>query len=168
MYHKCNVSQELKCFHSRWVWNVLLDLKSINENYNEITISIGGNVSSYINFWVFLIKSVAKVHMMWNKLHTISLKLKRHEFDEIAYCHIKCFFLIDFLKHYVFILWIKDKLHVLILIFNYTVIDFFYSLTGSGLGLGRGRSRINGGHKTCSFPFIHFKSYMYVSLNSIR
>lgn len=168
MYHKCNVSQELKCFHSRWVWNVLLDLKSINENYNEITISIGGNVSSYINFWVFLIKSVAKVHMMWNKLHTISLELKRHEFDEIAYCHIKCFFFIDFLKHDVFILWIKDKLHVLILIFNYTVIDFFYSLTGSGLGLGRGRSRINGGHKTCSFPFIHFKSYMYVSLNSIR
>lgn len=84
-----------------------------------------------------------------------------------------CFLLLEFLKHYVFILSIKDKLHVLILIFNYTVIDFFlYLLTGSGLGLGR--SRINGGHKKCSFPFMDtlmtdfFKSYMYVSLYSIR
>lgn len=78
LYHKRNVSQELKCFNSRWVWNVVLDLKSINENYNEITISMEGNVTSCINSWgFFLIKSVAKVHMMWNKLHTISLEFKK-------------------------------------------------------------------------------------------
>lgn len=103
---------------------------------------------------------------------------KNHDFDEQKMPIVTlnyCFLPLEFLKHYVFILWIKDNLHVLILIFNYTVIDFFlYLLTGSGLGLGWGRSRINGGHKKCSFPFMDtlmtdfFKSYMYVSLYSIR
>lgn len=135
MYHKRNVSQELKCFNGRWVWNVVLDLKSINENYNEITISMEGNVTSCINSWVFfLIKSVAKVHMMWNKLHTISLEFKKknHDFDEQKMPIVTlndCFLLLEFLKHYVFILWSKDNLHVLILIFNYTVIEFFFVFT---------------------------------------
>lgn len=82
-----------------------------------------------------------------------------------------CFFFFEFLKYYVFILWIKDNLYVLILIFNYMVIDFFlYLFIGLGLGLGWGRSRINGGYKKCLFLFMDilmidfFKSYMYVFL----
>lgn len=56
----------------------MFDFKFINENYNEIIILMEGNVILCINSWgFFLIKSVVKVYMMWNKLYIILLEFKK-------------------------------------------------------------------------------------------
>lgn len=92
-----------------------------------------------------------------------------------------CFLLLEFLKHYVFILWSKDNLHVLILIFNYTVIEFFFVFTHRYGEVGVGSMEaIKSAHfhswthwwltfskAICTFPYIQFdnpplKSWMKV------